>query len=190
MTFSEEKLKELLTLGYDKAIASHLREVVAFYSYLFNEPDPCINCPSKLKGYWDKLQQSGIYLIQNKKTMKNQSSKFKIKEGIKFLQMDFGSSVFFNNETITDELAIEYLKKNPNRIVNFSTYPENWKSLIGVKEEEKILLFEKELTLAEAIEAFKNSDIKTSAKTANGLLEAFGKATDEEKESLKAVVLG
>ena len=210
MQFTEENLTNLLAMGYDEAITSHIAEVVAYYAFLFNEPDACASCPSKIKSYWEKLQQSGIYLLKNKTMSKKIESKFKIKEGINFLQVDFGSSKFFNNDTITDELAIEHLSKNPKRISNFATYPSDWKILAGFEKEplkiakdltlekddkessdevETILLFDKELTLEKAIEAFEKSMIETSAKTAKGLSQAFLKATDEEKESLKNIVL-
>lgn len=133
MIFSEEKLTELLSLSYDDAITSHKAEVVAFYSFLFNVPNPCASCQSKLKDYWDKLNESGLTLLNYKKmdkTNKKQSSQFKIRKDISFLQMDFGSSILFNNDTITDELALQYLKINPRRIVNFETYPKDWEKLL------------------------------------------------------------
>ncbi|WP_172918076.1 hypothetical protein [Capnocytophaga canis] len=133
MTFSEEKLTELLSLSYDDAITSRKAEVVAFYSFLFNVPNPCASCQSKLKDYWDKLNESGLTLLNYKKmdkTNKKQSSQFKIRKDISFLQMDFGSSILFNNDTITDELALQYLKINPRRIANFEEYPDDWQELL------------------------------------------------------------
>ncbi len=57
-------------------------------------------------------------------------SKFKIKGIIGIIQMSFGSGQFISNANITDELAIEFLKINPNRISMFEVYPDNWKDLV------------------------------------------------------------
>lgn len=191
MKFTIERLKELLSIDYDNAITSHSVEVVAFYAYIFNEPDACLSCPSKLKNYWTKLQESGLKILKNK-IMKKRNSKFTIKEGVPFLQMDFGSSVLFNNNSITDELAIEYLRINPNeRISNFSTYPENWEEMIEKEEAEEntnVEMFGKEIDLNVAINLFEQSGIKTGAKTDKGLLNAYKNATEEQKESLKNLV--
>lgn len=132
MEFSKEKLSLLLSLDYENAITSHKAEVIAFYAYLFNDPNPCASCQGKIKAYWQKLHQNGLNLL-NQKQMKNnqkQNSLFSLRSEITSLQMDFGSAEFFNNETLTDEIALRYLKINPKRIANFETYPQNWKTLL------------------------------------------------------------
>lgn len=162
MDFSKQALENLLKNDYQKAITQHRNRLVAFYSFLFDEPNPCVSCESKLQKYWQKLQEQGVSILTQKEekmkkqtkktdlenilvtsevienqevteTIENQevTKKFKLKEGIVALQLDFGSAVWFNNDTLTDELALEYLKINPNRIVNFSVFPENWKELIS-----------------------------------------------------------
>ncbi len=60
----------------------------------------------------------------------NEPCKFRLRAGITSLAMDFGSGEFFNNDTLTNEIAVRYLKINPNRIANFDLCPENWKELI------------------------------------------------------------
>ena len=60
----------------------------------------------------------------------NEPCKFRLRAGITSLAMDFGSGEFFNNDTLTNDIAVRYLKINPNRIANFDLYPENWKELI------------------------------------------------------------
>ena len=60
----------------------------------------------------------------------NEPCKFRLRAGITSLAIDFGSSELFNNDTITDEIAVRYLKINKNRIANFEVYPENWEELI------------------------------------------------------------
>ena len=60
----------------------------------------------------------------------NEPCKFRLRAGITSLAIDFGSSELFNNDTITNEIAVRYLKINKNRIANFEVYPENWEELI------------------------------------------------------------
>lgn len=159
MNFTKDRLEFLLSLSIDEAVTSHTREVVAYYAYLFNDPNACASCMNKIRGYYQQLQQKGIQKLEEKMAKKQQKttekvvenpttvsedvakvvgeaiqgkkkSQFKIKSDISFLQVAFGSSKVFNNDTITDELAIEYLKGNPKRIINFVKYPENWEELI------------------------------------------------------------
>lgn len=61
----------------------------------------------------------------------NEPCKFRLRSGITSLAIDFGSSELFNNDTLTNDIALRYLKINPNRIANFDLYPENWEALIG-----------------------------------------------------------
>ena len=61
----------------------------------------------------------------------NEPCKFRLRAGITSLAIDFGSSELFNNDTLTNDIALSYLKINPNRIANFDLYPDNWKELIG-----------------------------------------------------------
>ena len=61
----------------------------------------------------------------------NEPCKFRLRSGITSLAIDFGSSELFNNDTLTNDIALRYLKINPNRIANFDLYPDNWEALIG-----------------------------------------------------------
>lgn len=61
----------------------------------------------------------------------NEPCKFRLRSGITSLAIDFGSSELFNNDTLTNDIALRYLKINPNRIANFDLYPDNWEELIG-----------------------------------------------------------
>lgn len=61
----------------------------------------------------------------------NEPCKFRLRAGITSLAIDFGSSELFNDDTLTNDIALRYLKINPNRIANFDLYPENWEKLIG-----------------------------------------------------------
>lgn len=47
-----------------------------------------------------------------------------------------------SNHSMTDEKAIAFLKANPNRIVMFSQFPDNWKELISGAESVQLDLVE------------------------------------------------
>ena len=44
------------------------------------------------------------------------------------------SREIYTNDTLTDEIAINYLKQNKARIVHFKRYPENWEELLVPKK--------------------------------------------------------
>ena len=142
--FTEEKLNNLLEGGYAKAVGEDKETFIAFYAYLFNDNAPCASCPQKLSGYWDKLVREGksrFTTIQKKiaemakKKSKNtdstlQEGAFRLRGDIHSLAMDFGSSELFNNDTLTNDVALRYLSINPNRIANFEKYPKGWEQLV------------------------------------------------------------
>lgn len=65
-------------------------------------------------------------------------SNFRIKKnGYYRLSKESGKTI--NNNIITDELAIEFLQINPERITLFESYPENWKELISKPEAEAVV---------------------------------------------------
>ena len=151
MVFTNEKLNKLLIGGYEKAVSEDKDTFIAFYAYLFDDNDPCTTCGSKLQGYWNKLVDEGKEKLRIKNNiimakkgqntqeelaneqvskLANDKCAFRLREGIGSLAMDFGSSELFNNDTITNEIAVKYLKINKNRIANFEVYPENWEELI------------------------------------------------------------
>ena len=138
--FTDDRLNDLLKGGYAKAVGEDKETFIAFYAYLFNDNDPCPSCPHKLSSYWDRLAREGksrLITIQKKieemarnKTKNTdttlQEGSFRLKSDIHSLPMDFGSSEFFNNDTLTNDIALQYLSINPNRIANFEEYPKDW----------------------------------------------------------------
>lgn len=63
-------------------------------------------------------------------------SNFTIKNN-KYYRLEKGSSKTINNNIITDELALEFLRIDPSRIRLFEIYPENWEELLEGKIEEE-----------------------------------------------------
>ena len=144
MNFTEKSLNELLNGGYEKAVGEDKNTFIAFYAYLFDDSDPCTTCGNKFSGYWNRLVNEGkeklykkLHIMAKKNTQdelqddSNEPCKFRLRAGITSLAIDFGSSELFNNDTLTNDIALRYLKINPNRIANFDLYPDNWKELIG-----------------------------------------------------------
>lgn len=43
-------------------------------------------------------------------------------------------NIYMNNRNITNELALEFLAFDPNRIALFSEYPADWKAQLGLEE--------------------------------------------------------
>jgi len=153
VAFTEENIKRLLEGGYDKAVRDDKQTFIAFYSYLFHEKDPCTTCNNKLSQYWRLLEEEGVMRlreiqeqINNKKMAKEKEElkeevsrsnheglvegSFKLRKEIGALQMDFGSAEWFNNDTLTNEIALRYLSINKNRIANFEQYPEDWEAYV------------------------------------------------------------
>lgn len=81
----------------------------------------CSNC------YYDAAIEIYLYLKRNGK-MKEKSN-YGLKNGI-LLQPEFGSSNFYTNANLTDEVAEKYLAKKPSNITLFSVYPEDWEERV------------------------------------------------------------
>lgn len=77
--------------------------------------------------YHDAAIEIYLYLKRNGK-MKEKSN-YGLKNGI-LLQPEFGSSNFYTNANLTDEVAEKYLAKHPSNIKLFSVYPEDWEERV------------------------------------------------------------
>lgn len=111
----------------DELKKNHLRAVFEVYLKLFGEV--CSGCPSKITGYINRIKK-------HKKTTamsELKSKKYLLKTG-KIIVVK-GSSNAFSNKNLTDEQALSFLKKNPNRKILFSKMPDNVDELIEAKEE-------------------------------------------------------
>jgi hypothetical protein len=77
--------------------------------------------------YRDAAIEIYLYLKRNGK-MKEKSN-YGLKNGI-LLQLEFGSSNFYTNANLTDEVAETYLAKHPSNIKMFSVYPKDWEDRV------------------------------------------------------------
>jgi len=78
--------------------------------------------------YHDAVIEMMLYLKKNGKM--KEKSEYGLKNGA-LLQMEFGSSKFYTNENLTDDIAEEYLAKYPDNIKFFSKHPEDWQERVN-----------------------------------------------------------
>ena len=130
----EREMKALLVQS-DKEIQKQLDLVKEDYKRVFKK-ELCATCPTGLREAVYKLKN---YYNMSQFHLKSPIGQYKIRKGDKFT---------IHNNNLTDELAIEFLKENNDRIELFSDYPSNWLELCGGKVES-----EEEREVREAIEA-------------------------------------
>ena len=79
----------------------------------------CKSCPSDLQQMVLTLKK--IYNM----------TQFELKKPFVIYKLQKHNPQTISNDKMTDELAIAFLKINPDRIELFGKYPDNWKELIG-----------------------------------------------------------
>lgn len=116
----------------DELIKHHLKLVFTTYHRLYGEV--CTGCPAKITGYIKRIKN-----YQKTERMSSiTNSGFALKDRSVIVMP--GSNKAYSNANITDEVAIAFLKKNPNRKVLFSKVPHNLEQLMnpaGPKTTEK-----------------------------------------------------
>lgn len=121
--------KTLLT-GKDKNGIPFLNHIFVFHKKIFGET--CSSCPSKILDYIQKLKNFNSSKMENSKKNKN---KFTLANGT--LLVFAGTSRSYSKHNITDEVAMEYLAKNPNRKTLFSKVPDNLEKLIDTYKQKQ-----------------------------------------------------
>lgn len=76
------------------------------------------------------------FMINYLKNLKDMS-KFELKNPVAIYRMQKGRAERITQSILTDDMAIEYLSINPERIVLFGRYPDNWEQLIGLAPEDE-----------------------------------------------------
>lgn len=97
------------------------REIENLYKQVFREqftPTFCSNC------YHDAVDKMWAYIRKHGDVMPERE--FVLKHGAVINVGKFGSGQFFIRHTLTDALALEYLRKNPAGIREFEAYPSDW----------------------------------------------------------------
>lgn len=97
------------------------REIENLYKQVFREqftPTSCSNC------YHDAVDKMWAYIRKHGDVMPERE--FILKHGAVINVGKFGSGQFYIRHTLTDALALEYLRKNPAGIREFEAYPTDW----------------------------------------------------------------
>jgi len=158
--------KTLLS-GRDKNGIPFLNHIFRLHKTIFGEA--CSSCPNQIGGYIQKLKNFNSSKMKNKKT---KDAKFALAKGT--LIVFAGTSRSYSEANITDEVALEYLAKNPNRASLFAKVPDNLVKLIEAYKKEQE---EKALEAAKVIEEAKNAKIEAD-KLASQKEEDFKKKVD------------
>lgn len=102
------------------------REIENLYKQVFREsftPTSCSNC------YHDAVDKMWAYIRKHGDVMPERE--FILKHGAVINVGEFGSGRFYIRHTLTDDLAMEYLRKNPVGIREFEAYPADWKERLN-----------------------------------------------------------
>lgn len=129
----QDVINKLNRLGESSAplTANDKDEIESLYTQVLDKKfvrTSCNDC------YHDAIIEMICYIKKHGK-MKEKCA-YKLKNGV-LLQMEFGSSDLYVNETLTDEIAEQYLAKYPDNILFFAEYPEDWKERAAKKVEKK-----------------------------------------------------
>ena len=129
----QDVINKLNRLGESSAplTANDKDEIESLYTQVLDKKfvrTSCNDC------YHDAIIEMICYIKKHGK-MKEKCA-YKLKNGV-LLQMEFGSSDFYVNETLTDEIAEQYLAKYPDNILFFAEYPDDWKERAAKKVEKK-----------------------------------------------------
>lgn len=123
-----------LTTGKDKNGIPFLKHIFELHKEIFGET--CSTCPYLIPGYISKLKNYNSKEMKEKK----EQSKFELKKGV--LLIFAGTSRSYSEANLTDEVALEYLAKNPNRKEKFAKLPkdidkliENYSLMVAKKKE-------------------------------------------------------
>ena len=138
----------------------HLKTVFDTYHKVFGEV--CTGCPAKIAGYISRLKKTNNYIIMKK------PSNFKLKKGT-IIPIP-GTSKVYSNANLTDKVALEFLKENPNRKELFIEVPENLDELfLESNEAEFVKINDQEFSFEDALKVLEYNEINTRATTVNGL---------------------
>lgn len=128
--------------------------------------------------YHDALIEMIIYL---RKTgdMKKKSS-YTLKNGV-LLQPIFGSNEMFTNDNLTDEIAEQFLSKNPEGILLFAGFPNDWQE--RVKPSKQGVTINEDL-IGSLVESIKSGASKESIKDAYKEYQIDGKKLSNKEFGL------
>ncbi len=128
---SREFAKRVVSYRTDRNIQTELQAIhYEIFKKYFR-----VNCGSCIKKAYTEIRSH----INNELVITKQSkqmSQFKLKTGASGLskQIHINHDVI-TNDNLTDEKAIEILRKHPAHIATFGTFPANWQELLSAKKQ-------------------------------------------------------
>ena len=112
--YTSEDLKNLLNEPFEvlSEDINKLQRLVQYYQQIYGV-DSCVGCGGKNKyqQFYLTLKDEGVTIMETK-----ENTSFLFNKGVTLVPMEFGSNRFVTPTNLTDELAIEFLAKNKNRI--------------------------------------------------------------------------
>lgn len=163
----------------DELMKKHLKVVFQVYQKQFGEV--CTGCPTKIAGYINRIKNL------NHSKMEKSKSNYKLKKGA-IIPIP-GTSDAYSNENLTDEVALKFLSKNPNRKKLFTQLPDNIDALLGGNKSDKgdathVKVGDREYTVEEGTAILGQIGVNTSAKTVDGVQRRFDELKAAEKKKL------
>lgn len=120
-----------------------IKEFADLYFDIFNEKMK-VGCPSCFTNAYIRIN---AYLYNKQKKIKMENiTQFEL--SVSCIRRH-NSREIHTNDTLTDAIAIDYLKQNKARIVHFKKYPENWEELLVAKKPRKKKVAKKEAKIEE-----------------------------------------
>ena len=123
-------------------------------------------------------------------------SQFQLKNGSVIIVP--GTSQAYSNANLTDEVALDYLAKNPNRKQNFKTVPDNLNELIAqhqakgvdvfLTDENAITIGTEKVTVEQAIGFLKEIGVATKATSVTGVQKKVSELSEEDNAKIVALV--
>lgn len=113
----------------DVLVKKHLKVVFTTYQKLFGEV--CTGCPHRISGYINRIKK-----FKKTDIMSKDKSNFTL--GGQSVIVVPGTSQVYSNANLTDEVAIAFIRKNPNRRALFSKVPSNLAQLIEGESEDGV----------------------------------------------------
>jgi len=159
----------------DELVNNHLKLVFDTYYKFFGEV--CTGCPTKIAGYISRLKKQDKNII-----MKKDTRKFRLKKGA-IIPVP-GTSKAYSDVNITDEIALDILKINPNRKSIFSKLPSNLDELLEEEtdkggDEDVVKIGDGKFTLEEVLKILELNEITTKATTITGVQKKVDKVIKE-----------
>ena len=112
----------------DELYKHHLKVVFETYYKLFGEV--CTGCPTKISGYIKRIKN-----FKKTETMSQTKKSNFVLRGMSLIIVP-GTSKAYSNASLTDEIAIAFIKKNPNRKALFSKVPDNLDELLSDNQDD------------------------------------------------------